>query len=156
MNSGKLISVMVLFIVFWPTAMGLLLLYSWIRDRKERNHYTEYTVWAFNKEELMFKSLGEIGYEAYRESSGGVSLISGQPIPEFAKLPGSIKVAWEAAGAAVIESAGGPKEPLITVVQDLLASDLHPEARRVLYTLSARTGIPIVAEPAGKDKENAG
>lgn len=47
------------------------------------------------------RSLGEIGYEAYRAKSNGRSLISGVEIPEFDKLPQPIKDAWEAAGKEV-------------------------------------------------------
>lgn len=46
--------------------------------------------------------IAEIAYEAYRKSSGGKSLISGAPIPEFAALPEAIKVAWKAAADAVV------------------------------------------------------
>lgn len=45
----------------------------------------------------------EIAYEAYRAHTGGVSIISGHPIPPFAELDPRIKAAWEAAAAAVME-----------------------------------------------------
>lgn len=51
-------------------------------------------------------TLGEIGYEAYRQQSGGKSLVSGADIPEFLALPAAIKEAWEAAGKAVAASVG--------------------------------------------------
>ena len=44
----------------------------------------------------------EIAYEAYRKSSGGFSLVTGDPIPEFFQLPARIKDAWFDAAAAVI------------------------------------------------------
>lgn len=44
---------------------------------------------------------GQIAYEAYRAHTGGVSLATGAPIPEWGALPEPIKAAWEAAGAAV-------------------------------------------------------
>ncbi len=54
----------------------------------------------------MGPSLGEIGYEAYRNQSGGKSLISGAPIPPFESLPDAIKAAWQAAGDAVAAAVG--------------------------------------------------
>lgn len=52
------------------------------------------------------KSLGEVGYEAYRQSSGGKSLISGQDIPSFENLKPEIQKAWQAAGEAVAAAVG--------------------------------------------------
>ena len=50
----------------------------------------------------MPRTPGQIGYEAYRNHTGGISLASGRPIPEWDKLTGAIREAWEAAGAAII------------------------------------------------------
>lgn len=44
----------------------------------------------------------EKAYEAYRADTGGVSLVSGQPIPEWSRLPAAIQKAWGAAADAVI------------------------------------------------------
>lgn len=49
------------------------------------------------------KSLGEIGYEAYRKQSGGVSLVSGKAIPQWSELSDEIKEAWSASARAVAE-----------------------------------------------------
>ncbi len=54
----------------------------------------------------MQKTLGEIGYEAYRGWTDGKSLVSGKPIPEFPKLSTPIQEAWEKAGQAVAASVG--------------------------------------------------
>jgi hypothetical protein len=43
----------------------------------------------------------ETAYEAYRKHTGGVSLISGQPIPPFSELSEAIQGAWAAAAAAL-------------------------------------------------------
>jgi hypothetical protein len=43
---------------------------------------------------------GQVGYEAYRNHTGGISLASGQPIPEWAQLRPEIKQAWAAAESA--------------------------------------------------------
>lgn len=51
--------------------------------------------------EIEYQDLGEIGYTAYRDQAGGVSLVSGQPIPEWGSLPDPIREAWFAAGAKV-------------------------------------------------------
>lgn len=48
--------------------------------------------------------MGETAYNAYRDYTGGKSLVSGQPIPEWANLPTVIQSAWNAAAAAVLES----------------------------------------------------
>lgn len=43
----------------------------------------------------------EIAYEAYRAHTGGVSLASGQPIPEAHDLRPDIQDAWRASAAAL-------------------------------------------------------
>jgi hypothetical protein len=47
------------------------------------------------------KSLGQIAYEAYFENSGGLSLVSCQPLPTWNEQRQQIRDAWEAAAAAV-------------------------------------------------------
>ncbi len=47
------------------------------------------------------QTYGEIAYEAYRQSSGGKSLVSGDGLPPFHILSYAIRTAWEAAGSAV-------------------------------------------------------
>jgi len=37
---------------------------------------------------------GKTGYDAYRNFSGGKSLVSGDPLPEWEALPGNIREAW--------------------------------------------------------------
>lgn len=44
---------------------------------------------------------GRIAYEAYRNHTGGISLVSKQPIPEWDALPGEIKAAWKVAAETV-------------------------------------------------------
>ena len=48
---------------------------------------------------------GEIAFEAYRDESHGVCLVTGEDIPEWDKLPRDIKRAWEASARAVRQSA---------------------------------------------------
>lgn len=43
----------------------------------------------------------KIAYDAYCAATGGVSLISGDKLPEFEKLKDEIKAAWAAAALAV-------------------------------------------------------
>jgi hypothetical protein len=45
--------------------------------------------------------LGKVGYEAYRKHTGGCSLATGAPIPEYKQLPEAIKDAWAAAALAI-------------------------------------------------------
>jgi hypothetical protein len=47
------------------------------------------------------RSLGQVAYEAYRNHTGGVSLVSGAKIPEWQELNVEIKAAWNAAAAAI-------------------------------------------------------
>lgn len=46
---------------------------------------------------------GKVAYEAYCKSSGGVSLVSGDKLPEFENLSDSIKTAWRASAQAVLD-----------------------------------------------------
>lgn len=45
---------------------------------------------------------GQIGYDAYCQATGGVSLVSGDKLPEFSALKEEIKAAWEMAAGAVV------------------------------------------------------
>jgi len=47
------------------------------------------------------QNLAKVAYDAYCTSTGGVSLISGDKLPEFDKLKDEIKAAWAAAALAV-------------------------------------------------------
>lgn len=47
---------------------------------------------------------GKRGYEAYRAHTGGISLVSKQPIPEWEALPTEIQEAWIAAADAILFS----------------------------------------------------
>jgi hypothetical protein len=53
-------------------------------------------------------SLGQIAYEAYVADSGGVSLVSGAPLPDWASQSPQIQHAWDAAAVAVIMVAKPP------------------------------------------------
>lgn len=46
-------------------------------------------------------SLGQIAYDAYRNHAGGVSLVSGDPLPGWDELPERIQAAWEAAADSI-------------------------------------------------------
>lgn len=54
-----------------------------------------------------FQTLGKAAYDAYRKQSGGRSLISGQPIPDFGVLPDRIQNAWVHAAIAVARQMNG-------------------------------------------------
>lgn len=45
--------------------------------------------------------LAQVAYDAYCKQTGGVSLISGDKLPEFDKLKLEIRDAWYAASEAV-------------------------------------------------------
>jgi hypothetical protein len=47
------------------------------------------------------RSIGQVAYEAYRDRSDGVSLVSGERLPDWDGLSPVIAEAWEAAAAAV-------------------------------------------------------
>lgn len=48
--------------------------------------------------------LGAIAYNAYRDTTGGVSLVTGDPLPGWDELPDPIRNAWDAAANAVRET----------------------------------------------------
>jgi hypothetical protein len=53
----------------------------------------------------MMKPLGQIAFEAYRNHSGGESLVSGQALPAWPGLDERIRGAWEYAARQVIDEA---------------------------------------------------
>ena len=57
------------------------------------------------------KAAGQKSYEAYRDHTGGVSLASGHPIPEWPTLPPAIQRAWAAAEFTI-------KSPLLEAISD--------------------------------------
>lgn len=48
------------------------------------------------------RPLGDVAYEAYRQTTGGRSLVSGAPLPGWLDLPEDIREAWRAAADAVL------------------------------------------------------
>lgn len=50
--------------------------------------------------------LAQLAYSAYRAHTGGVSLASGQPIPEWGQMPLAIQDAWRASMNAVAAQIG--------------------------------------------------
>lgn len=53
------------------------------------------------QQETATLDLGRIGYEAYREYTGGISLATGQKLPIFDELNDQVRGAWIAAGSAI-------------------------------------------------------
>lgn len=49
-------------------------------------------------------TLGQVAYKCYRDRTGGVSLATGQPIPEWSALPEAIQDAWQAAARGVTDN----------------------------------------------------
>lgn len=64
------------------------------------------------------KSLGMVAYEAYCESTGGVSLISGVKLPGWDGLSPEIQRAWNDAAAAVANLVSGSRGDNRRVVID--------------------------------------
>jgi hypothetical protein len=60
-------------------------------------------------------SAGQVAYEGYRKHSDGKSLVSGQEIPEWNKLPAEIQAAWNSAGEASARL-------MLKVIADLMQS----------------------------------
>ena len=48
-----------------------------------------------------YERLAEVGYNAYRDSAGGKSIITGDPLPDFSKLRPDISAGWVAAAKAI-------------------------------------------------------
>lgn len=57
------------------------------------------------------KSRGQKAYEGYCEFSGGKSLISGVPLPEWDKQAENVRAAWEAAAFAAMSDDPPPQAP---------------------------------------------
>lgn len=47
------------------------------------------------------RSLGEIGYDAYKEATGGKSAVSGADLPHFTNTNEKVQNAWEVAALAI-------------------------------------------------------
>lgn len=50
------------------------------------------------------KTIGQVGYEAYAKQTGGKTF-DGRKMPQWDDLPENIKLAWEAAGEAMLRLA---------------------------------------------------
>ena len=59
------------------------------------------------------KSIGQVAYEAYSDRADGMSLVSGQQLPDWDDLSPVIAEAWEAAASAVAQVvlAGSGNDP---------------------------------------------
>ncbi len=67
--------------------------------------FTEGTRWGQINTKQVVKTPSEpakVAYEAYRSHTGGVSLASGHPIPEWEALRPDIQEAWGAAAKALV------------------------------------------------------
>lgn len=53
------------------------------------------------KQETTTLNLGQIGYEAYRQHTGGISLATGQQLPTYDELNDQVRGAWNKAGAQI-------------------------------------------------------
>jgi hypothetical protein len=49
------------------------------------------------------RSLGQVAYETYLDFSGGTSLVTGRPLPEWDNSDPNIQQAWEHVAAAVAD-----------------------------------------------------
>lgn len=49
----------------------------------------------------MAAQTGQVAYEGYKHRSRGVSLVSGDDLPEWGDLPDEIRQAWQASADAV-------------------------------------------------------
>jgi hypothetical protein len=49
------------------------------------------------------RSLGQVAYETYLDFSGGNSLVTGHPLPEWGESDPNIQQAWEHVAAAVAD-----------------------------------------------------
>lgn len=87
--------------------------------------------------------LGRIGYEGYCRQSGGVSLVSGDKLPEFATLNQSIKDAWAAAAIAIGREIGRPKPGVCTCIMKPSTSAYAMVARG--YVIEPSNNCPIHA-----------
>jgi ketopantoate hydroxymethyltransferase len=47
------------------------------------------------------RSLGEVGYDAYKEATGGKSAVSGADLPHFSNTNEKVQNAWEVAALAI-------------------------------------------------------
>jgi hypothetical protein len=48
------------------------------------------------------KTPGQVNYEAYRLATAGRSLITGDELPDWDRLPEDVQTAWQAGADAVI------------------------------------------------------
>jgi hypothetical protein len=51
---------------------------------------------------MRMTDLAEVNYHGYRQASGGVSLVTGEPLPEFEAMPEKMRGAWEGGTRAVV------------------------------------------------------
>lgn len=54
------------------------------------------------------RSRGQRNYEGYRRKAGGVSLVSGDSLPEWDALAPDVRSAWEAGAEEVLTSRDRP------------------------------------------------
>lgn len=54
--------------------------------------------------EIGGKPIGQIAYDAYRDFSSGISLVSGAVLPTWEVQAGAIKNAWNASAQAVLNA----------------------------------------------------
>ena len=76
-------------------------------------------------------NLAQEAYEAYANHTGWKSLATGQPLPQWDKLPRQIQIAWEVSTAWVVGKATGMhdwKEKVKTELRQWLQGDFRVAA----------------------------
>jgi hypothetical protein len=105
---------------------------QWLAHVAEKNpEYNQDPAASF----AIYRSLGQIAYEAYCASTGGKSLISGDQLPGWDGLKPEIRTAWEAAGEAVRPTAVFQK--ILRTIEDHAKSENTPEAVRNVLSITA-------------------
>ena len=81
---------------------------------------------------------GQIAYEAYRNHTGGISLITKQSIPQWSELSPLIQTAWEAAAKPIVV-----ESPLYKYINDpaVLLAIPQPHRFRISELLSEMSGV---------------
>jgi hypothetical protein len=73
-------------------------------------------------------SVGQIAYDSYVAQAGGVSLVTGAPLPTWDALTDAIRAGWCAAAGAVLASQAPPLDPVNAEPFVLETDDLNPVA----------------------------
>lgn len=94
--------------------------------------------------------IGQIAFEAYNESKGGVTY-DGKPIPPWSDVGDAVRAGWEAAASAVAAHLSEPFAEVFDAAHDVCVDDDNDDVSgdTIQSLRDAMAGMPVRRQKGG-------